>query len=739
MRIDRYAAEGIPLATILKIRPYFCWLMVIMMFSATLTSIGGVAATSGAGSSARSVEVVLYGTGAIPSAAGYALVGDAGPIMSWHYMTYEEMLQAKAQMGVSSPAVTDAVGAESQSDGLRAPTEAEWQDMVGTRVIIDAMAGSAPAAGPVDLSTSPYFPEIGDQGRIGSCAAWAETYYQFGFLKAKELNWSDASKGNVSHLFSPSWTYNKLNAGTDNGSWEGDNVEIIVKYGAATMDVMPYNNTLPEGYLNWGDETAWRNAVQYRCQGYSVFEKSNLTQYIALVKQALDNQIPVNFAMNSTDFVDNIADSTGNRNNIISSSEYSFNLSNHMQTVVGYNDSKSDLDATPGAFKVANSHGDDFGIGGYYYITYAAFAKMANASDTGIINMGGSAGYAPSALATFRFDPGPSRDANLSVTAVQTSTSQVMARFDATFNAGKEQKMPSFMCFDVSNMSQYVNQAGYNIVLTASSSNQTGSISSFRMELCSSPYRVNQTSFVSPESRDVPKATPGSVNAGMDPVVPSSPQNLSASAGSSQVILSWSAPASDGGGVVTGYRVYRSDDSGAVYSRIVSPSGTSYTDTGLTNGHVYWYKVSAVNAIGEGNNCSAVSATPSQITAPSAPQHVVATPGQAKITISWQAPASTGGSALTAYKVYLDLAGGSLERAVVSASILSYQDNNVSAGNTYLYHVVAVNAVGEGAASAQVQATPQSAAVDNTMLYVGIAIAVIVVIALVVVLMRRKN
>ena len=31
----------------------------------------------------------------------------------------------------------------------------------------------------VDLSTSPYFPEIENQGRVGCCVAMSEVYYQF--------------------------------------------------------------------------------------------------------------------------------------------------------------------------------------------------------------------------------------------------------------------------------------------------------------------------------------------------------------------------------------------------------------------------------------------------------------------------------------------------------------------------------------------------------------------------------
>ena len=91
------------------------------------------------------------------------------------------------------------------------------------------------------------------------------------------------------------------------------------------------------------------------------------------------------------------------------------------------------------------------------------------------------------------------------------------------------------------------------------------------------------------------------------PVVPDVPTGLTATPGNAQVVLAWAAPASDGGSPITGYKLYRSTTSGGAYALIASPTALTYTDTGLTNGQTYWYKVSAVNANGEGANCSAVS------------------------------------------------------------------------------------------------------------------------------------
>ncbi|WP_166244758.1 glycoside hydrolase family 6 protein [Paenibacillus turpanensis] len=88
--------------------------------------------------------------------------------------------------------------------------------------------------------------------------------------------------------------------------------------------------------------------------------------------------------------------------------------------------------------------------------------------------------------------------------------------------------------------------------------------------------------------------------------VPAAPVGLTAAAGDTQVVLSWSA--ADG---ATGYNVKRAASSGGPYTTVASNvSVASYTDTGLANGTTYYYVVSAVNSAGESANSAEASAAP---------------------------------------------------------------------------------------------------------------------------------
>jgi hypothetical protein len=88
-------------------------------------------------------------------------------------------------------------------------------------------------------------------------------------------------------------------------------------------------------------------------------------------------------------------------------------------------------------------------------------------------------------------------------------------------------------------------------------------------------------------------------------VVPTAP-SLNATAGNSQVVLSWSTV-----GGATYYNLKRSEIAGGPYTSFAnSVTDPSYTDITVTNGKTYYYIVTASNSGGESINSNEASATP---------------------------------------------------------------------------------------------------------------------------------
>ena len=188
------------------------------------------------------------------------------------------------------------------------------------------------------------------------------------------------------------------------------------------------------------------------------------------------------------------------------------------------------------------------------------------------------------------------------------------------------------------------------------------------------------------------------------------PSGLGATIGNVQVVLAWTAPASDGGSPITGYKVERSADAGVSWTVLTASTGsatTSYTATGLTNGAAYSFRISAVNAVGTGTASTTASATPDVV--PGTPTSVATVSGNGVATVSWIAPASNGGTALTGFTVAWTsnaVQGLTSGWATVTAATTSYGATGLVNGTTYTFTVSATNALGTGAASASAAAVP---------------------------------
>lgn len=168
---------------------------------------------------------------------------------------------------------------------------------------------------------------------------------------------------------------------------------------------------------------------------------------------------------------------------------------------------------------------------------------------------------------------------------------------------------------------------------------------------------------------------------------PGQPTALAATAGSGQVALTWTAPAT--GGAPTDYVVQYQPSGGSwtTFTHAAS-TATSITVTGLTNGTAYSFTVAGTNAIGPGVASSAVSATPAatgqSLTNTTAPT-ITGTPTQGQTLTatngSWSATPDS-------YTYQWNRAGVAISGATASTYVLAAGD----VGNTITVTVTAIKA-----------------------------------------------
>ncbi len=181
-----------------------------------------------------------------------------------------------------------------------------------------------------------------------------------------------------------------------------------------------------------------------------------------------------------------------------------------------------------------------------------------------------------------------------------------------------------------------------------------------------------------------------------DTQTPSAPGTLTANGGIGTVALNWGA-ATDNIGVVR-YNVHRSTTPGftpSTANRIAQPTGTSYTNTGVSPG-TYYYRVTAEDAAGNvGPSSNEASGTATADTAPpSAPTGLTAPVTGNTANLSWTA--STDNVGIVRYNVHRSTTAGftpSTANRIAQPTGVTYADSGLAAG-TYFYKVVAEDAAG---------------------------------------------
>ena len=188
---------------------------------------------------------------------------------------------------------------------------------------------------------------------------------------------------------------------------------------------------------------------------------------------------------------------------------------------------------------------------------------------------------------------------------------------------------------------------------------------------------------------------------------PSAPSNLQASAGDTQVTLTWDLP--DKGTVDTiDVRHKKKTDTSWSQWTLLAKDATTRTVTGLDNGVSYEFEVRATNAAGSSDSV-AVGAQP-KLAVPNAPTNLTATAGNAQVTLNWTLPtnASVIGDVQVRWKATADLPfydSTDTWTNLNDGTATTYTATGLTNGTGYTFEVRATNTAGNGEA-ATAAATP---------------------------------
>ena len=190
---------------------------------------------------------------------------------------------------------------------------------------------------------------------------------------------------------------------------------------------------------------------------------------------------------------------------------------------------------------------------------------------------------------------------------------------------------------------------------------------------------------------------------------PGAPQNLETEAGDGEVTLTWSAPLSNNGSTITGYKYsYYAGTSGTFSGWMSVGNVLTATVSDLTNGTLYQFGVLATNSAGDGSYAGPEEATPeSVITTPGPPTGLNVSGAINGIVIfTWDEPSDDGGADITGYKYRYREEGTSTWSDWTSATHRVGLITGLTNDTTYEIQVLAINSEGSGEISDILEATP---------------------------------
>lgn len=214
---------------------------------------------------------------------------------------------------------------------------------------------------------SDLMPQVESQGPIGSCTAWATTYYLKSYQEKIQHN---SSFYDTSNTMSPLYVYNHTKASNDceAGACLVGSLEFLKTRGAVPSNYFHYGLTNCSLIPPISESSLWPH---YKIASYHRFlfsDAGDEDEIITKGKKLLYDGKPLVIAMSLDKKFANAIPRNEQNLYIYKEHDPSLYWASHAMLVVGYNDALK-------AFKVVNSWGKNWGNEGYCWISYGFFKK----------------------------------------------------------------------------------------------------------------------------------------------------------------------------------------------------------------------------------------------------------------------------------------------------------------------------------------------------------------------------
>ncbi|ESQ77878.1 C1 family peptidase [Asticcacaulis sp. YBE204] len=236
-------------------------------------------------------------------------------------------------------------------------------------------ARSAVLLSKADLT--PYFPNPGDQGMMGSCSGWAVSYGARSYYLAGETKKKPTTTDEIS---SPGFVFNQSSSRPNikgdqcGGATFRGALNVLVNVGSTSWTYWPYTDTTCMPNVPSNDALAVSS--RWKIPGYDAFTTENI-KTLDSYRERLERGHPVivGLTINTDEWFrmpkGNYTYTLG-ATSLMAGGKHGY----HAMVVIAYDDDRVAANGDKGAFKLINSWSRDWGDGGYVWISYEAFKAM---------------------------------------------------------------------------------------------------------------------------------------------------------------------------------------------------------------------------------------------------------------------------------------------------------------------------------------------------------------------------